>query len=179
MNNVEIIIENVHRKDLDEIVFKHLHIDKQKAVSSHFYDKVNKRDIDFNMLSTLEDVFSVPGTGNIYMNEVVLGYCIHDVMVVISFDEDLGDIVINFKESELLRSSDNDYMLFFNKLQLIITQYDIDAIVIGYEPATDIDMQLIALTKQSIKIFTLNFPLALNDYKKNLYTLFTYKGYSL
>lgn len=172
MNNLEIIIENVKSNDLDRIIFGELCFDKQKIISSHFYDEHNKRDIEFEMLESLEEFYSKPGTGNIYISEVKLGLCIHDVMTVISFDKVLGDIVINFEDSELIKDSitSNDCVQFVNKFQSIISKYDIGSIIIGYEPASDNDMKLITFTKQGIKMHEDNFPLIWSDFKKNVFT---------
>ena len=174
MNNLEIIIENVKSNDLDKIIFEELHFDKQKIISSHFYDEHNKRDIEIEMLSSLEEFYSKPGTGNIYMSEVELGLCIHDVMTVISFDKGFGDIVINFEESEIVNDNvtDIDCVQFIKKLQSIINKYDIGSIIIGYEPASDNDMKLITFTKLGIKMYEGNFPLVLSGFKKNVETYF-------
>lgn len=175
MNNLEIIIENVKSNDLDRIIFEELCFDKQKIISSHFYDEHNKRDIELEMLSSLEEFYSKPGTGNIYMSEVELGLCIHDVMTVISFDKVSGDIVINFEESEIINDSitNNDYVKFIKKLQSFISKYDISSIIIGYEPALDNDMKLITFTKLGIKMYEENFPLVLSGFIKNMDTYFT------
>jgi hypothetical protein len=171
VNNLEIIIENVKRNDLDRIIFEELLFDKQKIISSHFYDEHNNRDIEFEMILSLKEYFSKPRTGNIYMSEVKLGFCIHDVMIVISFDKVLGDIVVNFEESEIIKDSvtNHDCTQFVKKIQSIFKKYDIGSIIIGYEPASDNDMHLISFTKQGIKIYEENFPSILSDFKKNVY----------
>ena len=174
MNNLEIIIEDVKSDDLDRIIFEEFSFDKQKIISSHFYDEFNKHDIEFGMLPSLEKFYSIPGTGNVYMREVELGICIHNVMTIISFDKVLGDIVINFEESEIIKDSvtEQDCVLFIKKPQSVFAKYDIGSIIIGYEPASDNDMQLITFTKQGVNIYEENFLLILSNFKNNIYTLF-------
>lgn len=172
MNNLEIVIENIKRNELDTIIFKEFSFDKKKIISSHFYDEVNERDIELETILSLEEFFVVPGTGNIYMSEVEMGICIRNVMTVISFDKILGDIVLNFEENEFFKENmvNQDCVLLIKKLQSIINKYDIGSIIIGYEPALDEDMQLVSFTKQGIKISEYNFPLIMNDFKKLVYT---------
>jgi hypothetical protein len=174
VNNIEIILENIKLHELDSIIIKELCIDKRNVISSHFYDEVKKQDIEFEMISSFNDFYAIPGTGNIYLSEVNIGMCIHNVIAVISFDEDLGDIVLNFKESELFLENmviSQNCVHIINKLQFIIKKYDIGSIIIGYEPASDEDMQLISFNKQSIKIFEDNFPLTMYDFKKITYSV--------
>lgn len=172
MNNLEIVIENIKRNELDTIIFKEFIFDKQKIISSHFYDEINKRDIEFEMISSLEEFYVVPGTGNIYMSEVEMGICIHNVMTIISFDKVLGDIVLNFEENELFKGNmvNQGCVLLIKKLQSIVNKYDIGSVIIGYEPASDKDMKLVSFTRQGIKIYEDNFPLIMNDFKKIICT---------
>ncbi len=169
MNNLEIIFENIKRHELDSLIFKELRFDKQKIISSHFYDEIEERDIEFEMISSLGEFYAIPGTGNIYMSEVDIGICIHNVMIVISFDEVFGDIVLNFKENELFKENmviNQDCVFIIKKLQSIIKMYDIGSIIVGYEPSSDEDMQLVSYTKQGIKISEDKFPSIMNDLKR-------------
>lgn len=77
MNNLEIIFENIKRHELNSIIFKELCFDKQKIISSHFYDQKEDRDIEFEMISSLEEFFAIPGTGNLFISEVDMGISIH------------------------------------------------------------------------------------------------------
>jgi hypothetical protein len=174
VNNFEIIFENIKRHDLNSIIFKEICFDKQKIISSHFYDQIENCDIEFGMISSLEDFFAIPGTGNLYISEVDVGMSIRKVMIVISFDEIYGDVVLNFSESELFQENMNinqDCVFLIKKLQSIVSIYDIGSITVGYEPASDEDMQLVSFTKQGIKIFEDNFSSIMNDFKKVIYSV--------
>lgn len=174
MNNLEIIFENIKRHELNSIIFKELCFDKQKIISSHFYDKKKNRDIEFEMISSLEEFFAIPGTGNLFISEVDMGISIHKVMTVISFDEMYGDIVLNFREDELFQENmviNQDCVFLIKKLQSIVNMYDIGSIIVGYEPASDEDMQFVSFTKQGIRISEDNFPSMMNDFKKVIYSI--------
>ena len=45
-----------------------------------------------------ENYYKNNGTGNIFVRELFLGSKIYNVLIVISFDEEFGDIVLNFEE---------------------------------------------------------------------------------
>ena len=168
MNNLEVIFENIKRHELDTFIFNELHFNKQKVISSHFYDEVGERDIELDMISNLSEFYAIPGTGNIYMSEVNLGICIHNVMTVISFDDIIGDIVLNFNVNELFKDyiiTNQNCVLLIKKLKSIIDTYDVGSIIVGYEPATDADMQLFSYTKEGVKISGDKFPTIMNNLK--------------
>lgn len=168
MSNLEIIFENIKRNELDALIYNELCFDKQKVISSHFYDEVEGRDIELEMISSLEEFFAIPGTGNVYVSEIDFGICIHNVMAVISFDEVLGDVVLNFNENELFKDNmviNNDFVFLIKKLVSIINTYDIGSIIVGYEPASEEDMQLFSYTKNGVKISGNNFSSIMNNLK--------------
>lgn len=174
MNNLEIIFESVKLKELDAILFKELKFDRGKVISSHFYDEIEKRDVELETISSLEAFYNSPGTGNIYMNEVDIGICLHKVMTIISFDEVVGDIVLNFEESELFQENmviNNNCVCLIKRLQSIINLYDFGGIIIGYESASDEDMQLVTLNKQGIKISENKFLPNMNDFKDIIFSI--------
>ncbi|KYC71172.1 hypothetical protein B4099_1981 [Heyndrickxia coagulans] len=73
------------------------------------------------------------------------------MVILLSFDEKYGDIVLNFPENELLIGDKTDMKLRLKKLvnYLVSLQqtYDIPKIFIGYEPATDEDSVLIEMNR--------------------------------
>ncbi|MDF2942455.1 MAG: hypothetical protein K0S01_1313 [Herbinix sp.] len=172
--NIEIIIENINRIELDNIIFKELNLDRRKIKSSHFYDEMKKEDINMDIISSLKEFYTTSGTGNIYIKELDLGICIHNVMIIISFDKVYGDIVLNFEENELLQKNidiNKDYVSFIRKSQNMVKNYDIGAIIIGYEPASDEDMQLVTFSKkEDTRIIDINFPTIMNEFKKIIYS---------
>lgn len=171
MDNLEIIFENIKNYELDALIFKELRFDKHKVISSHFYDEVEERDIDFEMISSLGEFYTIPGTGNVYVREVDFGMRIHNVMTVISFDEVFGDLVLNFNENELFKDNmviEQDIIFLIKKLKSIINRYDIGSIIVGYEPASDEDMQLFSYTKKGIKVSGYKLPSIMNNLKSIL-----------
>ena len=101
-----------------------------------------------------EYILSPIGTGNIVLEKLDLGIEINDVVIILSFDEVLGDIVINFPESEVLS---NEYEEIQRKLLDIITytmnlkeKYNIPKVIFGYEPATSPDSMLLELTNNMV-----------------------------
>lgn len=95
-------------------------------------------------------------------------------MTVISFDEMFGDIVLNFREDELFQENmviNQDCVFLIKKLQSIVNMYDIGSIIVGYEPASDEDMQFVSFTKQGIRISEDNFPSMMNDFKEVIYSI--------
>lgn len=105
------------------------------------------------LMKSLEEILSPRGTGNILLEELQLGISLKNVLMVFSFDEQYGDIVFSFPESEILKDKMHDNKLRLKKIVHYLVgfriNHDIPKILIGYEPATDEDTLLIEIDNTS------------------------------
>jgi len=151
VENLEIILFDFNKSKIDKFIYNDLKLDRLKPVSSHFFDNIAKKDLDFCELKSIEQTLVPKGTGNIVLAELELGILLKNVVILLSFDEKYGDIVLNFPENELLIGDKTDMKLRLKKLvnYLVSLQqtYDIPKIFIGYEPATDEDSVLIEMNR--------------------------------
>ncbi len=149
MENVEIVLIDFDKSNLDDFVYNELKLHSSRIISSHFHDDKLNKDIEFFQLNSLENILSPIGTGNTYVKELHIGINLHKVIIVFSFDEKTGDIVINFPEEELFTGSQVESRLKLTKLVNYLVdikrKYNIAITKIGYEPASDEDMLLIEL----------------------------------
>jgi len=156
VENIEIIMSNVKKEYIDLIIYKELGLTHDKVISSHFYDEVQKKDIELSDISSLSEYYSTSRTGNIFTREVFVGDIITNVMLIMSFDKKIGDIVLNFEEDEFITHSEEELKRkvkeIFAKLVEILNRYEIEEIRIGYEPASDDDMLLSLINKEGVKI---------------------------
>jgi hypothetical protein len=137
------------KEKLDQLMFEELQINTSKVKASHFYDKKSEKDIEFHQVKSVQSLLSPTGTGNILLHQLELGYTVKEVLIVFSFDEEYGDIVFNFQESELfngesteVKSNCKKLLKYFVRLK---DKFDISKVRIGFEPATDDDTCLIEL----------------------------------
>jgi len=161
---LEILLPEINKKYIDLIIRHTLKITNDSVVSSHFYDKLKMRDMEYSEVSSLVDYFSTPNTGNIFTKELTIGETLTDVMIVMSFDDDFGDITLNFSESELI-SDDVDTLKskvikIVNRLIEIQREYDITSIRLGYESIIDNDNVLLSIVNGKATI--------LNNFKGQL-----------
>ncbi|MFZ7945032.1 MULTISPECIES: hypothetical protein [Bacillaceae] len=149
MENLEIIFTDFNKREIDKLIYDELKLSTLKQKSSHFYDNISEKDLDFSQVKNIEEILSPKGTGNILLEELQLGILLKNVVIVFSFDEQYGDIVFNFPEKEILKDGRNDNKLRLKKLVHFLVNlkknYDIPKIIIGYEPATDEDTMLIEI----------------------------------
>ena|GEM_PF-742594 len=143
MEYIEIMLQDVNKKDIDLIIRQELNITKDIVVSSHFYDKLQEKDKEYGEIDSLVNFFSKPNTGNIYTKEITLSEKLHDVIVVISFDEVFGDITLNFKEDDIC-NYDIDVLKYklnkiINKLIEVQQKYSVKNIIMGYESVIDVE----------------------------------------
>ncbi|PRA02798.1 MULTISPECIES: hypothetical protein [Paenibacillus] len=152
MERLEMILIEFSKNSLDQFIKNDLNIQVDRIKSSHFYDNRSENDIEFQQIESLEEILSPKGTGNILLSQLNLGHTYNDVMIVISFDEESGDIVMNFPEEELFSGEKSETMLKAHKLIEYILdikkKYAIEKVRIGYEPAMDDDTCLVEIDKE-------------------------------
>ena len=79
-----------------------------------------------------------------------LGVPAVDIVLVLSFDEKVGDIVLNFPEHFLFTTKQThekgNLKEVANYLMKLQSTYYMSKAIIGYEPATDEDSRLLEIT---------------------------------
>lgn len=150
MENIEIILFDFEKIDLPNLIYKEFNLLNKKIVSSHFYDSVLGKDVSFSEVKDIKQILSSRGTGNLVLNELELGVPVEDIVLVLSFDEKVGDIVLNFPEHFLFPTKQThdkaNLKEVANYLMKLQSTYSMSKAIIGYEPATDEDSRLIEIT---------------------------------
>lgn len=155
MNCIEIILGDIQKKYLDEIIGGILRFDICDIISSHFFDKKNSKDMEYQDIRSLEDYFCDAGTGSLFLEKVKLGIELEKVVIIISCNEEMGDITINFSEDQFKSCKSEDLNKSIQKLIRTLYEmkkYAVNNIVVGYEPATDDDMKMVEFKRNHIKI---------------------------
>ncbi|MBT2287500.1 hypothetical protein J7E78_28845 [Paenibacillus polymyxa] len=150
--SLEIILIDFNKNNLDQFIKNDLNIQEDHIKSSHFYDNRSEKDFEFHQIRSFEEILSPKGTGNILLSELNLGHTLNNVMIVFSFNEECGDIVMNFPEEELFSGENSETTLKAQKLIEYILdikkKYAIEKVRIGYEPAMDDDTCLVEIDKE-------------------------------
>ncbi|MEK5061897.1 hypothetical protein ACFSVM_00790 [Paenibacillus shunpengii] len=156
MENLEIIIEDFPKIELDKLVYNELKVSSSEVKSSHFYDHNSGSDIEFYQIKSFSDVLSPIGTGNLYLKQLEIGSQVNDVMIIFSFNEDVGDVTFNFSENELYEGERLEVRQKAEKileyLTVIKDKFNIPKIRFGFEPATDDDTCLVELGEEEFNL---------------------------
>lgn len=156
MNYIEIVLEDIQKKYLDEILGEIIRFDICDIISSHFFDTEHNQDIDFQKIISFESSFCDSGTGNLFLKKVRIGIELEKVIIIISCNEKMGDITINFSEDQFKDSKNPQLKNSIQKLLQILLEiqnkYFVSKIFVGYEPATDDDMKILEFNQGHIKI---------------------------
>lgn len=156
MENLEIVLEDFRKDELDNLVFDELKINSSEVKSSHFFDNNRQEDIEFHQIKSIQEVLSPVGTGNVFLNQIEIGCSLKDVMIIFSFDNDSGDITFNFSESELFEGKGSEVRLkamkIVESLVNLKDKYDIPKIKLGFEPATDDDSCLVEIGTEEVDL---------------------------
>lgn len=156
MEYLEIVLTDVNKQYIDSIVRQELRITNDSVTSSHFFDKLENTDKEYGDVSNLASYFSTPNTANIFLKKLTLGENITNVMVVMSFDADLGDIFLNFCECEFITDDINTLkskvISIVNRLIEIQREYKISSIRLGYESVIDDENVVLNITNGEIVV---------------------------
>lgn len=156
MENLEIILENFRKDELDKLVFDEFKINSSEVKSSHFFDNNSGEDLEFHQIQSFREVLSPIGTGNVFLTQVDIGCSLKDVMIIFSFDEYSGDITFNFSESELYEGKSFEVRMraaeMVESLVSLKEKFDIPKIRIGFEPASDDDSCLVEIGQDAVDL---------------------------
>lgn len=156
MENLEIILVDFQKDELDKLVFDELRINPSIVKSSHFFDNNKQKDIKFHQIKSVKELLSPVGTGNVFLKHIDIGCSLNNVLVIFSFDNDSGDITFNFAESELFDSQSSEIKFKLMKMLKFLAplqdKYNIPKIRFGFEPATDSDTCLVEISKEKVDL---------------------------
>lgn len=156
MENMEFLLVNFPKANIEEFLFAELKINDAIVKTSHFFDKESREDIEFAQIKSLYKILSPNGTGHIVLDQLKVGVPIVDVVLALSFDEEQGNVVFNFPEKELLtddkKSSELKTKTVLEYLANIREKFGVEKIRIGYEPATDDDTCLYELSEKDFDL---------------------------
>lgn len=147
--NMEIVLENVQKEFLEEIIHVHFRFDISDIISSHFYNCAGEEVLQYQEISDWNAYFLNKGTSDLFLSKVNIGMELKNAVILINCDSPHADITINFEESQFCSMSTDEakreFKMLLQKLIGLSETYKIDHIVIGYEPAVDHDMKMIEL----------------------------------
>jgi hypothetical protein len=156
MENVEIIYYDIDKGKIDEFFRDNLNIMESDIKTSQFYDNSSGQDMEFHQVNSLEQILSPTGTGSIVLKQLNHGITLEDVVIVLSFNEKDGEVVLNFPEKNLFfgdkETINHKCRNLLKHSMEILGQYVVPKIRIGYEPASDDDTCLIELTDNEFSI---------------------------
>lgn len=153
MDYIEIILEDVPTKKIDELFREIIEFDFGDIISSHFFDEEHNKDIDFYEIRSLESHFKHFGTGNLFLKNIKIGIELKEVIIIISCNRKMGDITINFSEEQFKENKvENDIKKLVQTLSKIQKKNFANKIIVGYEPASDGDMNIFEFLQGHMKI---------------------------
>lgn len=158
MNYIEIIFKDIKICQLDNFFHDFIIFNDIDIISSHFFDKEKKRDLEYKDIKNFKSYFVSSGTCNIYLRKVLIGIELENVIIIISSDKDYCDITINFEEKYFsnCKNIERKFIILLDLILEIYQKYEIEKIIFGYEPAEDADMKILEISQRQVKLFNTN-----------------------
>ena len=156
MDNFEIIFKNFLKKNLNTFINDELLKYKKMIRNSHFFDNKKNKDLTVEEVSDFANVLDSKSTGFISFSKLKMGVFLNSVVVVFSFDELNGDIVINLKKDSIFEGEKAEIISrcekILKKVLELKNKYSIPVILIGLEPAEDEDTCLLKIDTGDIDL---------------------------
>src|SRR5699024_8204474 len=137
VKNIEIKLYDFEKIDLPNLIYKEFNnliclIRKLcLLISVTIY-----KDVIISEEKDIKQILSTRGTGNLVLNELELGVPVEDIVLVLSFEEKVGDIVLNFPEHFLFTTKQThdkgNLKEFANYLMKLQSTYYMSKAIIGY-----------------------------------------------
>lgn len=157
MDYTEIVLRNIKNIQIDDVFYDCVIFDAKDIISSHFFEKEKNKEITYQDVRSLKDYFHVPGTCSLYLKKAIIGIELENVLIHIAFDEEYGDITINFEEEQFKNYNNQEIIDKIQKLLFLLWSIykngEVEEIILGYEPVDDADMKIFAIGQNQIDIF--------------------------
>ena len=173
MDYIEIILKDIDKNHLNKIIGESIKFENDSIISSHFFDEKNNKDIEYQDINNFEDILCDSGAGDLFLEKVEMGIELEKVVIVIIYDEETADITLNFCENQFMGDKNPNLSESLKRLLQTLLEiqnkYNVNNIIVGYEPATDDDMMIFELDQNHIKIH--NKDIFRSSFAQSLYSV--------
>lgn len=160
MDYAEIILKNIKNIQIEDVFYDCVHFDIKDIISSHFFDNKKNKDMTYQEIKSLKEYFYRSNTCSFYLKKAIIGAELENILIHIGCNEKYGDITINFEEKQFIKYKNEEIKDKLQRLliwlQRIYRDNNIKEIILGYEPADDADMKILAINQKQTEIFNEN-----------------------
>lgn len=160
MDYTEIILRNIKNAQIEDVFRECVVFDEKDIISSHFFNKEKNKDVSYYDVGSIKKYFCAPGICSLYLKKAMVGTELENVLIHIACDESYGDMTINVEEGQFWYYKNEDIASKIQKLlfllQKIYKSCKVEEIILGYEPADDVDMKILVIGQNQIKTYNEN-----------------------
>ena len=153
MEYLEVIIKNVDKNRI-KYILEELKFEEGNIKTSHFYDKKQKRDMEYKDVKDISSYFEEENSCLLFMKQTDLGIKLEETILTICSDKNKGDITIQFPDETIEKYINSTVCMkeFVYRLMYISKCKDVCEVIFGYEPAEDLDMMIMVMKGGAVKI---------------------------
>ena len=152
MEYIEMIFQRVPRTALGQVIREELRPDDTGILTSRFFDLETDRELEYPDITW--DTGSFPrGTGHIFLEAVDLGIVLERALVLVCCSGEYGEITVHVEETQLMGRQEEELRALLRRLGEIQSLHGIGGFLLGYEPAEDRDMSILAFGEGGLDLF--------------------------
>lgn len=161
MDYIEIVMKNIVKKDVENLIFNCLHLEEKDIIRSHFFDQNKKKDLIYQEITSFSEHILTVGTCYFYLKKLRVGCSLKNVMLLLAIEKKYCDLTIQVLASEFevysIQECQKKCRQLCLELERIYSLNTMEEIIIGYEPAEDDDMKLISFSENGLRVFNENY----------------------
>lgn len=160
MEYVEIILQDIPIRFFEAVLTKQLQFHPTDVLSSHFFSSAVGEACQYADIRNWDAFFHGKGASGLFLARLTIGMELKNAVVLLSHETDPGDITIHFGADQLQftdgAKAERAFQKLFQRLADISRDCKVGGILIGYEPADDWDMQILAIRRGMLRTFPQN-----------------------
>ena len=161
MDYIEMVMKNIVKKDVKNLIFNCLHLAEKDIIRSHFFDQNQKQDLIYQEITSFSEYILTVGTCYFYLKKLRVGCLLKDVMLLLVIEKEYCDLTIQVLASEFevysIQECQKKCRQLCFELERIYSLNTMEEIIIGYEPVEDDDMKLISFSENGLRFFNENY----------------------
>ena len=152
MEYMEMIFQHVPWGEVGRLVREELRPRPVQVLSSRFYDPETGKELEYED-ADWDTCISHRGTGHIFLKALDVGMTLERALILVSRDGKWGEVTLHVEQTQFALRQEGELRELLRRLEEIRRRRDAGRVLLGYEPAEDRDMSILAFGEDGLDLF--------------------------